>query len=180
MATADVGSILSTLIPINVIFGESSWHRRLSTSRQRSVNVFFEHAIDSTLASHLLSCHAERPWMTDLLTGMPWHAPTAAISTLPTRHSGIATESSCEATRVVKCDSKATASPPSQALQVCWSSPSTASSSTASRRGTLSQPCCGTRQVFCPNHAAKLAYICLLYTSPSPRDGLLSRMPSSA
>src|SRR5665647_2105726 len=26
----------------------------------------------------------------------------------------------------------------------------------------------------------KLIYICLLYTSPSPRDGLLSRMPSSA
>ena len=25
-----------------------------------------------------------------------------------------------------------------------------------------------------------LADICLLYTSPSPRDGLLSRMPSSA
>ena len=25
-----------------------------------------------------------------------------------------------------------------------------------------------------------LPYICLLYTSPSPRDGLLSRMPSSA
>ena len=25
-----------------------------------------------------------------------------------------------------------------------------------------------------------LAYPCLLYTSPSPRDGLLSRMPSSA
>ena len=25
-----------------------------------------------------------------------------------------------------------------------------------------------------------LAMICLLYTSPSPRDGLLSRMPSSA
>ena len=25
-----------------------------------------------------------------------------------------------------------------------------------------------------------LEYICLLYTSPSPRDGLLSRMPSSA
>ena len=25
-----------------------------------------------------------------------------------------------------------------------------------------------------------LYYICLLYTSPSPRDGLLSRMPSSA
>ena len=26
----------------------------------------------------------------------------------------------------------------------------------------------------------QLGYICLLYTSPSPRDGLLSRMPSSA
>ena len=25
-----------------------------------------------------------------------------------------------------------------------------------------------------------LSYFCLLYTSPSPRDGLLSRMPSSA
>ena len=30
------------------------------------------------------------------------------------------------------------------------------------------------------NHAAKQAYICLLYTSPSPRDATLSRMPSSA
>ena len=30
-------------------------------------------------------------------------------------------------------------------------------------------------------HAANLAdSTCLLYTSPSPRDGLLSRMPSSA
>ena len=28
-------------------------------------------------------------------------------------------------------------------------------------------------------HAVKVSY-CLLYTSPSPRDGLLSRMPSSA
>ena len=27
---------------------------------------------------------------------------------------------------------------------------------------------------------AGLGYTCLLYTSPSPRDGLLSRMPSSA
>ena len=26
----------------------------------------------------------------------------------------------------------------------------------------------------------RLYYTCLLYTSPSPRDGLLSRMPSSA
>ena len=30
---------------------------------------------------------------------------------------------------------------------------------------------------FCPNICY---YCCLLYTSPSPRDGLLSRMPSSA
>ena len=27
---------------------------------------------------------------------------------------------------------------------------------------------------------ARSLYTCLLYTSPSPRDGLLSRMPSSA
>ena len=27
---------------------------------------------------------------------------------------------------------------------------------------------------------SSIEYICLLYTSPSPRDGLLSRMPSSA
>ena len=30
------------------------------------------------------------------------------------------------------------------------------------------------------NQLAAGANICLLYTSPSPRDGLLSRMPSSA
>ena len=29
-------------------------------------------------------------------------------------------------------------------------------------------------------NAEVVGYICLLYTSPSPRDGLLSRMPSSA
>ena len=44
---------------------------------------------------------------------------------------------------------------------------------------------------YTPNYAARglassrsymmaLMYGCLLYTSPSPRDGLLSRMPSSA
>ena len=33
---------------------------------------------------------------------------------------------------------------------------------------------------FTPKLEAALALICLLYTSPSPRDGLLSRMPSSA
>ena len=31
-----------------------------------------------------------------------------------------------------------------------------------------------------PHSDIMLAKICLLYTSPSPRDGLLSRMPSSA
>ena len=31
-----------------------------------------------------------------------------------------------------------------------------------------------------PSPEAKRLYACLLYTSPSPRDGLLSRMPSSA
>ena len=30
------------------------------------------------------------------------------------------------------------------------------------------------------SHEKRKAIICLLYTSPSPRDGLLSRMPSSA
>ena len=30
------------------------------------------------------------------------------------------------------------------------------------------------------NGQAPRGYTCLLYTSPSPRDGLLSRMPSSA
>ena len=31
-----------------------------------------------------------------------------------------------------------------------------------------------------PSNAKKRINTCLLYTSPSPRDGLLSRMPSSA
>ena len=40
----------------------------------------------------------------------------------------------------------------------------------------------GRRYGITPEHANHngLYYICLLYTSPSPRDGLLSRMPSSA
>ena len=32
----------------------------------------------------------------------------------------------------------------------------------------------------CMPHVATLGYGCLLYTSPSPRDRSLSRMPSSA
>ena len=31
-----------------------------------------------------------------------------------------------------------------------------------------------------PVHISNVMLFCLLYTSPSPRDGLLSRMPSSA
>ena len=39
-----------------------------------------------------------------------------------------------------------------------------------------------TNDIFCETVGANVAtlYSCLLYTSPSPRDGLLSRMPSSA
>ena len=44
------------------------------------------------------------------------------------------------------------------------------------RIGTLPGGAPGPRAVI----ATPLSYICLLYTSPSPRDGLLSRMPSSA
>ena len=35
-------------------------------------------------------------------------------------------------------------------------------------------------RVACPETIIEQTCICLLYTSPSPRDGLLSRMPSSA
>ena len=34
--------------------------------------------------------------------------------------------------------------------------------------------------VFAEGAQPEHLYVCLLYTSPSPRDGLLSRMPSSA
>ena len=37
-----------------------------------------------------------------------------------------------------------------------------------------------TQQMFLYLQLAGLLFTCLLYTSPSPRDGLLSRMPSSA
>ena len=36
------------------------------------------------------------------------------------------------------------------------------------------------RDKFLFGKEGETTYICLLYTSPSPRDGLLSRMPSSA
>ena len=36
------------------------------------------------------------------------------------------------------------------------------------------------REKFVPDGKREAAYICLLYTSPSPRDATLSRMPSSA
>ena len=35
-------------------------------------------------------------------------------------------------------------------------------------------------EALCRARRYKLPLLCLLYTSPSPRDGLLSRMPSSA
>ena len=38
----------------------------------------------------------------------------------------------------------------------------------------------GTRALSAQSHILMMAAACLLYTSPSPRDGLLSRMPSSA
>ena len=34
--------------------------------------------------------------------------------------------------------------------------------------------------LYCQTLLHELWHVCLLYTSPSPRDGLLSRMPSSA
>src|SRR5664279_5944419 len=37
-----------------------------------------------------------------------------------------------------------------------------------------------TKEVLIPINEQTLDKVCLLYTSPSPRDGLLSRMPSSA
>ena len=37
-----------------------------------------------------------------------------------------------------------------------------------------------TGERYLPSAAIKSLSACLLYTSPSPRDGLLSRMPSSA
>ena len=38
----------------------------------------------------------------------------------------------------------------------------------------------GASRILKATNAATAVYTCLLYTSPSPRDGLLSRMPSSA
>ena len=52
--------------------------------------------------------------------------------------------------------------------------------------GTLSNTTANTTNIINPppideiRNASSTNYTCLLYTSPSPRDGLLSRMPSSA
>ena len=40
--------------------------------------------------------------------------------------------------------------------------------------------CGSTFAPVCRLHSVQIFVACLLYTSPSPRDGLLSRMPSSA
>ena len=45
-----------------------------------------------------------------------------------------------------------------------------------SKYGAVSVQCC----LAMVNNLSKISKACLLYTSPSPRDGLLSRMPSSA
>ena len=39
---------------------------------------------------------------------------------------------------------------------------------------------CATQLQRIADSLAEILRLCLLYTSPSPRDGLLSRMPSSA
>ena len=46
--------------------------------------------------------------------------------------------------------------------------------------GRLNPPVTGLPTVAAGGQGGLLDVVCLLYTSPSPRDGLLSRMPSSA
>ena len=48
--------------------------------------------------------------------------------------------------------------------------------------GVTSEPCgtCSSCVEISEGRSVDLIEVCLLYTSPSPRDGLLSRMPSSA
>ena len=46
--------------------------------------------------------------------------------------------------------------------------------------GFTSTGSCESKITYIDGDEGVLLYRCLLYTSPSPRDGLLSRMPSSA
>ena len=46
--------------------------------------------------------------------------------------------------------------------------------------GTLDPDATGVLPIALGEATKTIPHICLLYTSPSPRDGLLSRMPSSA
>ena len=55
-----------------------------------------------------------------------------------------------------------------------------AAESAASAASRPRQPGPGTCAAASVDPPPTLFYVCLLYTSPSPRDGLLSRMPSSA
>ena len=48
------------------------------------------------------------------------------------------------------------------------------------RSDTVTLPTQSMRTAMADAELGDEAYGCLLYTSPSPRDGLLSRMPSSA
>ena len=50
----------------------------------------------------------------------------------------------------------------------------------AVRRGACQAEDLGYDNIWVNDHLAIPHDACLLYTSPSPRDGLLSRMPSSA
>ena len=67
-------------------------------------------------------------------------------------------------------------------LSLCYAS----SLSIAYTCNTLRNCCCLPLPIFCFSFSFSTpftlspCYTCLLYTSPSPRDGLLSRMPSSA
>ena len=65
------------------------------------------------------------------------------------------------------------------ALQPCDMRKSFNGLSEIARNQLKVEPTSGAAFLF-TNRRRNLIKICLLYTSPSPRDGLLSRMPSSA
>ena len=57
---------------------------------------------------------------------------------------------------------------------------SVAAATSANEIGKFNQDVGNRNALIAEQEAAAQAKFCLLYTSPSPRDGLLSRMPSSA
>ena len=68
----------------------------------------------------------------------------------------------------------ATLAPIPEALDESSSQPDLETMNSQSGAGLSAKP------QLAPKHSARQQKSCLLYTSPSPRDGLLSRMPSSA